>query len=105
MNKPFLSVGHKIVRLAIIIMIPLLVIALFMWAGGWLDTGRLTSDKLITALEKSNGNHPGYRRNHAKGVCILGDFSANGNASALSCLRRYACGGPFSYRRRKSECA
>ncbi|MFC7776185.1 catalase family peroxidase [Pantoea sp. GCM10028869] len=92
MNKPFLSVGHKIVRLAIIIVIPLLLIALFVWAGGWLDTGRLTSDKLITALEKSNGNHPGYRRNHAKGVCILGDFSANGTASALSRAALFASG-------------
>lgn len=92
MNKASLSAGQTIVRMVIIAAIPLLLIALFLWVGGWLDTSRLTSDKLVTVLEKSGGKHPGYRRNHAKGVCILGDFSANGKASTLSRAELFAPG-------------
>ena len=92
MNKPSLSASQTIVRLVIIAVIPLLMIALILWVGGWLDSSRLTSDKLVTALEVSGGHHPGYRRNHAKGVCILGDFSANGNASTLSRAALFAPG-------------
>jgi catalase len=84
MNNQSLSTPQRIVRLAMIALIPLLLVALILWAGGWLTPGRLTSNKLVTALEQTGGNHPGYRRNHAKGVCILGDFSANGNASTMS---------------------
>lgn len=92
MHKRSLTVSQTIVRLAIIAAIPLLLIALFLWAGGWLETNRLTSDKLVATLEKSGGHHPGYRRNHAKGVCILGDFAANGNASFLSRAALFAPG-------------
>lgn len=92
MNKSSLSDRQKLARLAIIAVIPLLLIALLLWAGGWLDRSRLTSDKLVMALEKSGGRHPGFRRNHAKGVCILGDFSSNGNASALSRAALFAPG-------------
>ncbi|ARJ44000.1 catalase [Pantoea alhagi] len=92
MNKPSLSTRQKLARLAIVAVIPLLLIGLFLWAGGWLAPKRLTSDKLVAALEKSGGNHPGYRRNHAKGVCILGDFFASGNASTLSRAALFAPG-------------
>jgi len=43
-------------------------------------------------LEKTGGVHPGYRRNHAKGVCVVGDFVSNGNASALSRAQVFAVG-------------
>jgi len=92
MKKPSLTKRQTIVRLAVIGLIPLLLIALFLWVGGWLQTSRLTSDKLVTALEKSGGHHPGYRRNHAKGVCFQGEFSANGQASTLSRAALFAPG-------------
>ncbi|KJV47620.1 catalase [Pantoea sp. BL1] len=92
MNKPSLSTGQTLIRLAAIAVVPLIVIALFLWAGGWLTPDKLTSDKLITVLQKSGGEHPGYRRNHAKGVCINGSFAANGKASVLSRAGLFAPG-------------
>lgn len=32
----------------------------------------------------AGGAHPGFRRNHAKGQCIIGHFEANGNALEIS---------------------
>ena len=92
MNKPSLTTGQILTLLAAIAVVPLIVITLFLWAGGWLTPDKLTSDKLITVLQKSGGEHPGYRRNHAKGVCINGNFAANGNASALSRAGLFAPG-------------
>ena len=31
-----------------------------------------------------NGIHPGFRRNHTKGVCVGGTFDSNGNGIRLS---------------------
>jgi catalase len=31
-----------------------------------------------------NGPHPGFRRNHAKGVCVSGYFESNGRGVVLS---------------------
>jgi len=78
--------------LALTGIIPLAITLLFLWAGGWLTPARLTSDKLVTLLEKSSGVHPTYRRNHAKGICILGRFISNGNASGLSRAALFAKG-------------
>lgn len=78
--------------LALTGIIPLAITLLFLWAGGWLTPARLTSDKLVTVLEKSSGVHPTYRRNHAKGICILGRFISNGNASFLSRAALFAKG-------------
>nr|BFE89835.1 hypothetical protein GCM10020185_03710 [Pseudomonas brassicacearum subsp. brassicacearum] len=33
---------------------------------------------------KNNGVHPGFRRNHSKGVCVAGYFQSTGEASAYS---------------------
>jgi len=76
--------GRILLRLALAGVIPVTVTLLFLWAGGWLAPERLTSDKLVNVLEKSSGVHPTYRRNHAKGICVLGRFISNGNASVLS---------------------
>ncbi len=39
---------------------------------------------MINTFEKVNGPHPGFRRNHAKGVCVSGYFESNGRGVALS---------------------
>ncbi|HAT23155.1 MAG TPA: catalase, partial [Pantoea septica] len=90
-NSP-LSTGQKIARLALVGMVPLALIIVFLWAGGWLAPQRLSADKLVTALQQSGGEHPGYRRNHAKGVCFIGEFRATGNASAFSRAPLFAQG-------------
>src|SRR5258708_2302944 len=57
---------------------------LFAYAGGWLTPHTLTPASMIETFEKVNGPHPGFRRNHAKGVCISGYFDSNGRGVALS---------------------
>ena len=39
---------------------------------------------MINTFERVNGEHPGFRRNHAKGVCVSGYFESNGRGAALS---------------------
>ncbi|RAH98348.1 catalase [Acuticoccus sediminis] len=56
----------------------------FAYTAGWLTPGRLSPEKLIAALTPPTGPHPGYRRNHAKGICFTGVFKANGTGSEIS---------------------
>ena len=39
---------------------------------------------MINRFEQLNGKHSGFRRNHAKGVCVSGYFESNGHGVALS---------------------
>lgn len=64
----------------------------FAYVAGWLTPGRLTQDAMIDAFEQANGEHPGFRRNHAKGVCVTGWFDSNGQAAALSKAALFAPG-------------
>ncbi|MBB3103455.1 catalase family peroxidase [Azomonas macrocytogenes] len=56
----------------------------FAWTAGWLDPTRLTPQRLIDQVEHNIGVHAGYRRAHAKGMCVTGYFEGNGQASAYS---------------------
>jgi catalase len=56
----------------------------FALAGGWLTPHALTPARMIDTFETVNGPHPGFRRNHAKGVCFSGYFISNGQGTALS---------------------
>ncbi|GAC1630986.1 MAG: catalase family peroxidase [Nevskia sp.] len=65
----------------------------FAWVAGWLTPARLTPARLVNAIEKANGaRYPGYRRAHAKGVCVAGTFESNGAGVALSKARAFAAG-------------
>ena len=44
----------------------------------------LSPASMINTFEKVNGPHPGFRRNHAKGVCVSGYFESNGRGADLS---------------------
>jgi catalase len=57
---------------------------LFAYAGGWLTPHALTPKRIADTFEKVNGVHPGFRRNHAKGVSISGFFLSNGQGVSLS---------------------
>jgi catalase len=57
---------------------------LFVYAGGWLTPRTLSPALMINTFEQVNGRHPGFRRNHAKGVCVTGYFESNGRGRALS---------------------
>jgi catalase len=56
----------------------------FAYAGGWLSPGRLTPARVVDRFEQVNGPHPGFRRNHAKGLCVAGAFAGNGAGVRLS---------------------
>ena len=58
--------------------------ALFAWSGGWLSPGRLDQARMIDTFQQVNGPHPGFRRNHAKGVCLAGTFESSGAGARLS---------------------
>jgi catalase len=57
---------------------------LFVYAGGWLTPRTLSPASMINTFERVNALHPGFRRNHAKGVCITGHFESNGHGVVLS---------------------
>ena len=71
-------------RLAAIGVITLGAAGAFAYAGGWLSPERLTQARVIAAFEALSSGEPGFRRNHAKGVCVTGWFDSSGQATALS---------------------
>jgi catalase len=73
-----------LLRLAAIGGVLLLLSAAFAMAAGWLPPHRLGPDAIVDALEAHDGRHPGFRRAHAKGLCIGGSFLSNGNGAMLS---------------------
>ena len=64
----------------------------FAWAAGWVGAGRLSGGDIVDALEYGGGLHPGYRRAHAKGLCLSGRFVANGAGAALSTASIFKAG-------------
>ncbi|WP_313624033.1 catalase family peroxidase [Achromobacter sp.] len=79
-------------RLAAIGAIVLVSGTAFAYVGGWLDPQRLTPDRIVNALEANSGVHEGFRRNHAKGVCVVGRFESSGAAHDLSTAAVFAPG-------------
>ena len=73
-----------LVRLGAIVAVMLSVSGAFAYTGGWLSSLRLTQDRMMAAFEDANGTHAGFRRNHAKGVCVTGWFESSGRAAVLS---------------------
>jgi len=62
--------------------------AAFAWTAGWLGGAtRLTAPAMTDAIEANGPPHPGFRRAHAKGVCVTGVFRSSGQAAALSSAR------------------
>ena len=79
-----LGVPGALPRLAAIGAILAVVAGSFLYVGGVFSAETLTPKRMIDAFEKTNGVHPGFRRNHAKGVCIIGSFASNGQGQRLS---------------------
>jgi len=71
-------------KLAAIGVMVLIILGSFAYIAGWLTPGLLTPRKFVDGLEEVNGTHPGFRRNHAKGLCISGFFESNGQGARLS---------------------
>jgi catalase len=76
--------GARILGLMVMGVVIAGIAGLFLYAGGWFTPHALSPDTLIDTFEQVNGEHPGFRRNHAKGVCISGYFESNGRGTELS---------------------
>jgi catalase len=53
---------------------------------------RPSPDQVIDQFQKNEGVFPGYRRNHAKGVCVSGYFRSSGKAARYSTAQVFAAG-------------
>ena len=76
--------GSSLGRLAGIGALLAVIAGLFLLAGGWFTPRALTPAAIINTFEHVNGVHPGFRRNHAKGVSVTGFFESNGQGQSLS---------------------
>ena len=81
---PTLLTRARLARLSVVVAAMLVIVACFAWAGGWLSIGRLDQTRIIDTFEAVNGLHPGFRRNHAKGVCLTGWLDSSGAGARLS---------------------
>jgi catalase len=73
-----------VARLAVVGAILAAVAATFAYLGGWLTPRAVTPAKFADVFEAVDGVHPGFRRNHAKGLCVSGHFDSSGAATRLS---------------------
>jgi catalase len=64
--------------------------AAYAGAAGWFSPQRVTPTLVIQRFTDNSGDHPGYRRNHAKGICVVGYFDGNGSG------RRYSSASVFA---------
>jgi catalase len=62
------------------------------YANHWLGGSVLTRQSFIDRFQSVFGRHPGFRRNHAKGVAVSGYFDSTGNGAELSSAAVLAAG-------------
>jgi catalase len=82
--RPQLGKTATLARLTLVAAILAAVGATFAYLGGWLTPNELTPARFTDGLEQANGLHPGFRRNHAKGLGVSGFFESNGAGVRLS---------------------
>jgi catalase len=83
-KRPPLGLASTFARLALIGIALAAVAGAFAYFGGWLTPNALTPARFTDGLEQVAGLHPGYRRNHARGVGVSGFFESNGQGVRLS---------------------
>jgi catalase len=108
-NQPApLSERSKLARLAGIGVVILCVAGSFLYLGGWFSPYELTQARFVNGFQKVYGFWSGFRRNHAKGVCVTGFFDSNGQGTRLSkavvfqtgrvpVIGRFSLGGGYPY--------
>jgi catalase len=106
--RPSLGKAGLLGRLALIGVILAAVAGTFAYLGGWLTPNELTPARFTDGFEEVNGVHPGFRRNHAKGVGVSGSFESNGNGvprskaavfqpGSVKVIGRFSLGGGQPY--------
>jgi catalase len=83
-TRPRLGRPGTLARLALISIVLAAVAGSFAYPGGWLSPNELTPVRFTNGFEEVDGVHPGFRRNHAKGLGVSGSFESNGNGVRLS---------------------
>jgi catalase len=84
-NQPApLAKGSALARLAGIGVVILAIAGAFLYLGGWFSPKALTPARFTDGFEQVDGIYSGFRRNHAKGVCVSGVFESNGQGTRLS---------------------
>ena len=83
-GSPSPAGGSTLARLAGVGVLLLGVVGAFLYLGGWFSPHKLTPARFVDELQRVNGTHPSFRRNHAKGVCVRGFFDSNGQGTRLS---------------------
>jgi catalase len=74
--------NRSLPRLLLVAILLAAALAGFAYEAGWLTPHNLTPADFVPAFE-GNGSRPGFRLNHAKGVCVSGSFESNGNGVAI----------------------
>jgi catalase len=82
--RPRLSTAGTVARLTLIGIALAGVAGTFAYLGGWLTPKALTPARFSDGFEEVFDVHPGFRRNHARGVDVSGFFESNGNGVRLS---------------------
>jgi catalase len=106
--RPPPSTAGTLARFALLGVILAAVVAIFAYLGGWLTPNELTPARLTDGFEEVGGIHPGFRRNHAKGVGVSGFFESNGSGVRLAkaavfqpgrvpVIGRFSLAGPNPY--------
>src|SRR5580692_7809067 len=83
-KRPRLGNASTLARFALIGVVLAAVAGTFAYLGGWFSPNELTPGRFVDGFEEVNGIHPGFRRNHAKGLGVFGFFESNGNGVRLS---------------------
>jgi catalase len=78
-------------RWSVVFAVPAALAVLFAWCAGWFPS-RLDAGRIVDAFEATSSPHEGFRRNHAKGVCVTGHFESNGAGTSLSRASVFARG-------------
>jgi catalase len=107
-ERPRLGKASVLARFTLIGVALGAVLGTFAYLGGWFTPNELTPARFTDGFEQVDGVHPGFRRNHAKGVGVSGFFESNGNGVRLSkaavfrpgrvpVIGRYSLGGGQPY--------
>jgi catalase len=83
-ERPRLGKATTLARFALIGIALAAVAGTFAYLGGWLTPNELTPARITDGFEEVGGVHPGFRRNHAKGLGASGFFESNGQGVRLS---------------------
>ena len=81
---PRLGPANSLARFALIGAVLAGVAGALAYLGGWFSPHELTPARFTDGFEQVSGVHPGFRRNHAKGLGASGYFESNGNGVRLS---------------------